>query len=165
MTTGTSHISTALRNPHALAPLVLLMGFIGASLRYLLETALPAQGGFPWATLIINLLGCFVLELINRFVGRRLRLPAPMVKSMGIGLVGAFTTIAALSTECLTFIMDGQLLMFGVYIVTTGLTTFLAAVAGHYFADWLAFRRLRKLRARRQQHHEALQAQHEQEVK
>ena len=47
-----SHLSAALRAPRALTPLVLLMGFLGASLRYLLESALPPQGGFPYATLI-----------------------------------------------------------------------------------------------------------------
>lgn len=78
----------ALSDPHALTPLVLLMGFLGASLRYALEVALPAQGGFPAATLIVNIFGCFTLEIINQYVGRRTQLPAPLVKSMGIGLVG-----------------------------------------------------------------------------
>lgn len=96
-----SHLSAALRAPRALAPLVLLMGFLGASLRYLLELALPSQGGFPYATLIVNIFGCFTLEIINQYVGRRLHLPGPLVKSLGIGLVGAFTTLSAFSTECL----------------------------------------------------------------
>ena len=38
----------ALSDPHALTPLVLLMGFLGASLRYALEVALPGRkGAFP----------------------------------------------------------------------------------------------------------------------
>ena len=82
-----SHLSAALRAPRALAPLVLLMGFLGASLRYLLELALPSQGGFPYATLIVNIFGCFTLEIINQYVGRRLHLPGPLVKSLGIGLL------------------------------------------------------------------------------
>ena len=86
-------IGTALRGPHALTPLVLFMGFIGASLRYLLELAFPAQGGFPLATLCVNIFGCFMLEIINQYVGRRLHLPGPLVKSLGVGLIGAFTTI------------------------------------------------------------------------
>ena len=71
------------------------MGFLGASLRYLLELAFPSQGGFPYATLIVNIFGCFTLEIINQYVGRRLHLPGPLVKSLGIGLVGAFTTLSA----------------------------------------------------------------------
>lgn len=90
-----------LRRKGALTPLILVMGFIGASLRYLLECALPANGGFPAATLVINIFGCFVLELVNQYVGRRMHLPGALVKSLGVGLVGAFTTISAFSTECL----------------------------------------------------------------
>ena len=78
-----SHLALAARHalsdPHALTPLVLLMGFLGASLRYALEVALPAQGGFPAATLIVNIFGCFTLEIINQYVGRRTQLPAPLV--------------------------------------------------------------------------------------
>lgn len=127
------------------------MGFIGALLRYSLEVALPAEGGFPWATLIINIFGCFVLELINRYVGRRLHLPAPLVKSLGIGLVGAFTTIAAFSTESLTFLQTGVFELFFAYLTATAIATFLATFAGHYFADWLALMRLRRLRRHRAQ--------------
>ena len=39
-------VEHALRNPRSLTRLVLLMGFLGATLRYALEAALPA--GFPW---------------------------------------------------------------------------------------------------------------------
>lgn len=147
-------VAHVLRNPHALTPLVLFMGFIGAALRYLLEIALPAQGGFPWATLVINIFGCFVLELINRYVGRRLHLPAPLVKSLGVGLVGAFTTIAAFSTECLSLFQTGAWVLYAAYIAATAFTTFLAAFAGHYFADYLAILRLRRLRKRRQIRHQ-----------
>ena len=121
----------ALSDPHALTPLVLLMGFLGASLRYALEMALPAQGGFPTATLIVNIFGCFTLEIINQYVGRRTQLPAPLVKSMGVGLVGAFTTISAFSTESLAFLQTGRYGIFAAYMAATIATTFIAALAGH----------------------------------
>ena len=44
-----------MRRQGALTPLILFMGFIGATLRYLLELALPTKGGFPFATLSINI--------------------------------------------------------------------------------------------------------------
>lgn len=134
----------ALSDPHALTPLVLLMGFLGASLRYALEVALPAQGGFPAATLIVNIFGCFTLEIINQYVGRRTQLPAPLVKSMGIGLVGAFTTISAFSTECLAFLQAGRYEIFAAYMAATIATTFIAALAGHRASRALEARRARK---------------------
>ena len=130
-------VDEALRNPHSLTPLVLIMGFIGAALRYLLEMALPAGGGFPAATLIVNIFGCFTLEIINQYVALRTKLPGPLVKSMGIGLIGAFTTIAALSTENLTFLLNGEYALFALYEAITIASTFFAAYAGKTAADKL----------------------------
>lgn len=141
-----TRLARALRKPGALTPLILLMGFIGASLRYVLETMFPANNGFPFSTLIVNIFGCFVLEIINQYVGRRLHLPPPLVKSLGIGLIGAFTTIAAFSAECLSFFHEGAFALACVYIAATIVTTFISALAGRITAQLLALRRFRRLR-------------------
>ena len=121
-------VDHALRSPRSLAPLVLVMGFLGATARYALEMLLPAQCGFPVATLAVNI-------FVNQFVARRTSLPAPLVKSMGIGLIGAFTTIAALSTENLALLQQGRFGMFALYLGITVLATFGAAYAGKRAAD------------------------------
>ena len=128
-------VDHALRSPRSLAPLVLVMGFLGATARYALEMLLPAQCGFPVATLTVNIFGCFTLEIVNQFVARRTNLPAPLVKSMGIGLIGAFTTIAALSTENLALLQQGRYGMFALYLGITVFATFGAAYAGKRLAD------------------------------
>ena len=125
------------------------MGFLGASLRYLLELALPSQGGFPYATLIVNIFGCFTLEIINQYVGRRLHLPGPLVKSLGIGLVGAFTTLSAFSTECLGFFRDGEVELAAAYIAITVFVTFIASLCGKIASNYLALHRLRRIRKKR----------------
>lgn len=125
------------------------MGFLGASLRYLLELALPSQGGFPYATLIVNIFGCFTLEIINQYVGRRLHLPGPLVKSLGIGLVGAFTTLSAFSTECLGFFRDGEVELAAAYITITIFVTFIASLCGKIASNYLALHRLRRIRKKR----------------
>ncbi len=108
------------------------------------EAALPAGSGFPVATLSVNIFGCFTLEIINQYVARRTKLPAPLVKSMGVGLIGAFTTIAALSTENLAFLQSGRYGMFAAYLGITVATTFGAALAGKAVADKLAKRHERR---------------------
>lgn len=125
------------------------MGFLGASLRYLLELAFPSQGGFPYATLIVNIFGCFTLEIINQYVGRRLHLPGPLVKSLGIGLVGAFTTLSAFSTECLGFFRDGEVELAAAYIAITIFVTFIASLCGKIASSYLALHRLRRIRKKR----------------
>lgn len=141
-----------LRHPRATTPLVLFMGFIGASLRYALELALPANGGFPFATLIVNIFGCFVLELVNRYVGRRMHLPAPLVKSLGVGLVGAFTTLSAFSTECLSFVHAGKLALAALYVAATLAATLLATFAGHATCRAFEARRMKRLKRLRAVH-------------
>lgn len=127
-------VDHALRSPRSLAPLVLVMSFLGATARYALEMLLPAQCGFPVATLTVNIFGCFTLEIVNQFVARRTNLPAPLVKSMGIGLID-FTTIAALSTENLALLQQGRFGMLALYLGITVFATFGAAYAGKRIAD------------------------------
>ncbi len=138
-------IGSMARNPRALTPLVLFMGFIGASLRYALETAIPAGGGFPAATLAVNIFGCFMLEIVNQYVGRCLNLPVAVVKSLGVGLIGAFTTLSAFSTESLEFLMTGRYGLFAMYFGVTVATTFAASLAGYFVANRLENARMRKV--------------------
>ena len=153
--THTDTLSRMLRKPKALTPLVLLMGFLGASLRYLLELALPAQGGFPYATLIVNIFGCFMLEIINQYVGRRLHLPGPLVKSLGVGLIGAFTTLSAFSTECLAFLHAGKLTLAALYLGITIATTFIAATCGRIASQYLGLWHWRRMRRKRTEQRKA----------
>ena len=130
-------VGKVLRDPHSLAPLVMAMGFVGASLRYILEMLLPAGGGFPFATLAVNIFGCFMLEIINQHIAIRTKLPGPLVKSMGIGLIGAFTTVSAFSTESLSFLQSGRYGTFALYVSATIVATFVAAWLGKIAADKL----------------------------
>ena len=149
----TARANALLRRQGVLTPLILFMGFIGASLRYARELAFPTEGGFPFATLSINIFGCFVLELINQYVGRRMHLPAVLVKSLGVGLIGAFTTLSAFSTECLGFIRTGQIGLAGLYVGITIAVTFLASLAGHGACRALDSRRFKRINRRREEIH------------
>ena len=56
-----------------------------------------------------------MLEIINQHIAIRTKLPGPLVKSMGIGLIGAFTTVSAFSTESLSFLQSGRYGTFALY--------------------------------------------------
>lgn len=123
-------VEHALRSPRSLTPLVLLMGFLGATLRYALEAALPAGDGFPVATLSVNIFGCFTLEIINQYVARRTKLPAPLVKSMGVGLIGGFSTLSTMNCEAVDLTGEGRRGMAAAYVAATYALTLGAAGAG-----------------------------------
>ena len=129
------------------------MGFVGAILRYLLELAF-AGAAFPFGTLLINVLGCFALVVVNGFVGRRLHVGSGLVRAMGVGLLGAFTTLSAFTAETIEMLVTGRFGVAAGYIGVTFILCFVAALAGSAADDALAKRRMAKLVARHREHHE-----------
>jgi CrcB protein len=80
-------------------------GAVGTLLRALAEETLPARGGFPVATLGVNLIGAFLLGALLETLARRgpdtgrrrmLRL------GLGTGVLGGFTTYSTLAVEAAT---------------------------------------------------------------
>ena len=104
---------------------VALGGAIGASARYGISVLLPATG-FPWPTLVANLLGCCA---IGWFVGHYSQ--AEWFLGGGrlflvTGLLGGFTTFSAFSLETVQLAQAGQLSTAAVYV----LVSLAACVAG-----------------------------------
>jgi CrcB protein len=78
-------------------------GATGAVCRFALASWV-SQGmgrGFPYGTLLVNILGCFAMGVL--FVLLVERLPAPPVwrAALMTGLLGGFTTFSAFSVETL----------------------------------------------------------------
>lgn len=105
-------------------------GFIGASLRYLLNGAfLAAAGGLPWGTLIANVSGSFALALFTGRGGRAL--PDPRLRGfVAAGLLSGYTTFATFANENILLLQDGQTTAVLVYLLLTNTLCLLAAAAG-----------------------------------
>jgi CrcB protein len=68
-------------------------GVLGALARYAISSA---WSGSPWATLAINVSGCFLIGVLYTLVeGRRARL------FFGTGILGGYTTFSAASVDTL----------------------------------------------------------------
>ncbi|WP_424212600.1 fluoride efflux transporter CrcB [Streptomyces sp. BI20] len=78
-------------------------GAIGACARYALSLAWPAPPtGLPWATLLINLLGCAAIGVLMACVAEdRLARPAhPLLRPfLGVGVLGGFTTFSTYAVD------------------------------------------------------------------
>jgi len=85
-------------------------GFLGSVLRYLILGWLSQLGPtFPWATLVVNVSGCFVLGLVAGLTEERWVI-SPEIKSFVIfGLLGAFTTFSTFSYETMALLREGQM--------------------------------------------------------
>jgi CrcB protein len=113
---------------------VALGGAIGASLRYLTNVGVIrlVGPGFPLATLIVNVLGSFLMGVmvvvLAKKGGNHL---APFLMT---GILGGFTTFSAFSLDTLTLWERGQQgLAFG-YICASVILSLAAITAGLFVA-------------------------------
>jgi CrcB protein len=113
---------------------VALGGAIGASLRYLTNVgALRLFGqGFPMGTLIVNVLGSFVMGVLVVVLAKKGGTHlAPLLMT---GILGGFTTFSAFSLDALTLWERGQhSLAFG-YVAASVILSLAAIAAGLFVA-------------------------------
>ena len=94
---------------------VAIGGALGSVARFLLAAAVAALTGphYPWGTLLINVLGSFVIGLFNALTaeGERARLfvPTDVRIFVMVGLCGGFTTFSAFSLQTLALMRDGEM--------------------------------------------------------
>lgn len=115
---------------------VMLGGALGAALRYGLSLWMApiALGlGFPVATLLANVLGSFVLGVLLELCGRGIW-PEVVRLSVGVGVLGAFTTFSTFSVETEQLWAAGQQNRAVVYAVLSVLGGVLAAFLGRLVA-------------------------------
>ena len=88
---------------------VALGGGIGACLRYLLGLIrLTGPFIFPLKTLVLHLLGCFVIGLVASLALKNSSLSSKLVLFVKTGLCGGFTTFSTFALETETLIKTGQ---------------------------------------------------------
>src|SRR6478735_1038782 len=90
------------------ALLVVLGGAAGAPARWWLDQVVPQRpDGVPWGTVIINVLGSFVLGvLLGATAGAHLAVD-PWVALVGTGFCGAFTTFSTFGFETVRLVEEG----------------------------------------------------------
>lgn len=88
-------------------------GTLGAVARYGLGLLIGSRWnhGFPMGTFIINLLGSFLLGLINVFVLERTILNPEWRLGLGVGFLGAFTTFSTFTYETMVLLEEGSYLL------------------------------------------------------
>ena len=83
---------------------------MGSVLRYWVGMLVARQGisSFPFGTLTVNIIGCFLIGLIAG-VSERTSLVSPEVRLLlATGFCGGFTTFSAFSQESLGLMQNGE---------------------------------------------------------
>ena len=107
--------------------------FIGGIARYLVSLAMKGiSKGFPWATLLVNLLGCLIIGLLWGFLSRNAYESTSWGLFLTVGLCGGFTTFSTFSKEALTMLQTGQIWGFASYIALSILAGIALVALGYY---------------------------------
>lgn len=132
--------------------LVALGGAAGSAARYGTELLLPAPGatgGWPLATLTVNLLGAFALgfglEALAR-LGRETPRRRNVRLVGGTGFLGGFTTYSALALETERLLSGGQPGVALAYVLVTLVVGALACLAGVLLGERAGRARVRRSR-------------------
>ena len=112
---------------------VMAGGALGAALRYLVSLALTGRGGFPYATLAVNLLGGFAMGVLAALVLRGVASEGLRL-FVGVGILGGFTTFSAFSLESFQMIERGQVALAGSYAVASVIGSIAALAVGYAVA-------------------------------
>ncbi|MDP1820775.1 MAG: fluoride efflux transporter CrcB [Acidimicrobiales bacterium] len=111
--------------------LVALAGAVGAVARYRIGVAVGVRS-FPWATLGINLSGCFLVAFVLAGPAADRWSPSTTT-ALAVGLLGAYTTFSTFGYETFTFLRTDRLGSAAAYVAIS-LVGGLAATALGYAA-------------------------------
>lgn len=110
-------------------------GFIGSALRYLVSgwvQQLSKSLDFPYGTLTVNLIGCFVIGFLGQLAEARGVFASETRLLVFIGVLGGFTTFSSFGNDTLNLARSGQMfnalinvavnVIFGLLLVWSGRT-------------------------------------------
>jgi CrcB protein len=85
-------------------------GFLGASARYALGGLVYrlASPSFPWATLLVNVSGCFAIGLLAVLAGERGPVGPTGRLFWMVGVLGGYTTFSSFGYETLSLAREGS---------------------------------------------------------
>lgn len=96
--------------------IVAIGGAVGASARWSVGEMLGSPGdGFPWATFVVNVVGCFMIGLATRMLPRH----SDAWLGVVVGVLGGLTTFSAYANETRALVDQGRGVTAVVYVVAT----------------------------------------------
>jgi len=117
--------------------LVCLAGACGTGLRYAAGVWAGEKFGsvFPVGTLLVNLVGCFLIALILHVALNRADFPADLRVILTTGFVGGLTTYSSFNYETTKLLQTGACTTALAYLAATLLGCFASGIAGSLFAQ------------------------------
>jgi len=85
---------------------------------------------FPWATLVVNVIGSFAFGTIFALARSRGLLSPPQETIVLVGLLGGFTTYSSFAFQVVEMLEAGRVVPAAAYVIGTTLSALVAVWAG-----------------------------------
>ena len=110
---------------------VALGSALGGALRYLVSLWTTSRGWiqFPWATLIVNIVGCFLIMVVVT-IAASVAMPANLRLFLTTGIMGGLTTYSTFDFETTRMFQDGTPGLGFLYLGATLAACFIAGLLG-----------------------------------
>ena len=111
-----------------------LGSFCGGALRYYLSTLMKSvsTSGFPWGTLLVNLVGCLLIGVVFGLFGKMGSQSSSWCLMLTAGFCGGFTTFSAFANESLQMLQSGNTLNLILYALSSIIVGIALVVLGYW---------------------------------
>lgn len=110
-----------------------IAGAIGALLRYAISLPfVDNEMAFPYGTLIVNLIGCYILALLTRLFFEKIQWNRTYHVAITTGLIGSFTTFSTFSVEVIQLIQLHEFLLSFIYVCISLCGGLVLSYLGYY---------------------------------
>jgi len=119
--------------------LIGVAGLAGTLLRYWLSGVVARRFGetFPWGTMAVNLVGCFVTGAVFYLSEERFLINPAVRTVILIGLLGGFTTFSSYGLQTFTLLRDGEFGLATLNVALSNVVGLLMVWAGYVFSKAL----------------------------
>lgn len=93
---------------------------------------------FPWHTLIVNVLGCFIMGALTGLMAQKLNVSQEVRAFLTTGILGGFTTFSAFSLDVALLVERKATAAAGAYVLASVLLSIAAVFAGLHLMRALA---------------------------
>jgi len=110
-----------------------LGGFIGTVFRFLIGSLIDKSfaTSFPIGTLLVNLIGCFLIGLVSGYFSQKLGDQTQLFFFLTVGILGGFTTFSAIALDSQVFIENGEFLKMISYIFLQAILGIILCLIGY----------------------------------